>query len=112
MKRVLDCLCRRWDKPSLFGRITIAAFVVAQILDGVMTYAGVMRWGLEVEANPLIVLIVSLAGFGPGLIMAKLAAIGFGALLFWKGAHNAVAVLVVYYLVIALLPWTYVFLMT
>ena len=53
---------RNW-RPS--GALTLwLAFVVVQILDGVMSYVGVSLHGPGIEANPLVGWYLS--AFGPG----------------------------------------------
>ena len=101
---------RRWDRPNLFGNLTVLAFLFVQGLDGVFTYLGVSTWGPGIEANPLVSSAVAAAGLGPGLMGAKLAATGFGILLHVRRVHNLVALLTAVYLVLSILPWTALFL--
>ena len=81
-----------------------------QCLDGALTYLGVHIWGPSIEANPLIRSAVALAGVGGGLAAAKLTAIGLGMALHLRRVHGIVALLTVFYLAVAILPWTVLFL--
>ena len=101
---------RRLDTPGLFGKVAIVMFVLAQCADGILTYKGVSTWGVDVEANLLVVWVMSLAGIGPGFAIVKIAAIIFGVIIYGHGFCNVLATLTVVYLVFAILPWIYLFL--
>jgi nitrate reductase gamma subunit len=102
---------RRWDEPrSLFGDLMVLVFLIVQCLDGAMTYLGVTRWGLGIEANPLVSAAVGAAGLGAGLAGAKLVAMGFGILLHLRQVHLVVALLTAFYIAAAIVPWTALFL--
>lgn len=94
---------------ALFGNLAVLCFVVVQYLDGAFTYIGLHIWGLGIEANPLVSSAVSMAGVGGGLIAAKLAAIGLGILLHLRQVHAIVAILTAFYVAVAILPWTFLF---
>jgi hypothetical protein len=105
-------LYRRWDTPRcVFGDLVVLAFLVAQCADGVFTYLGVRIWGLQAEANPLISSAVLVAGLGPGLAGVKLLAVGLGMALHCCRVHNVVALLTVFYILGAIVPWTAMFLL-
>lgn len=107
----MERLCKRWDlSRSLFGDVAVLAFLFVQGLDGGFTYLGIRIWGLGIEANPLISSAVSVAGLGPGLAGAKLAAIALGISLHLGRVHGLVAALTAIYVAAAILPWTAIFL--
>ena len=85
-------------------------FVLVQALDGALTYLGVHIWGLSIEANPIVSSAVSVAGVGGGLAAAKLFAVGLGMVLHLRRVHGVVALLTAFYLAVAILPWTLLFL--
>lgn len=93
-----------------FGNAAVLCFVVVQYLDGALTYFGVHTWGIAVEANPLVSSAVMFAGVGPGLAFTKLLAIGLGMLLHLRRVHVTVALLTAFYITVAILPWTSLFL--
>ena len=93
-----------------FGDVAVIVFVLVQALDGALTYLGVHIWGLSIEANPLVSSAVSFAGIGTGLAAAKLFAIGLGILLHLRRVHLVVAFLATFYVLVAILPWTVLFL--
>ena len=97
-------------RPPSFGNFAVIAFVVVQYLDGILTYFGIHAWGPGIEANPLVSSAVMVAGVGPGLAMAKLVAIGLGMLLHLRRVHAMVALLTVFYLTVAIGPWTFLLL--
>jgi hypothetical protein len=102
-------ICRRWDTPSPFGDLVVVGFVLVQCLDGMLTYLGVKTWGPEIEANPLISSAMSVAGLGVGLAGAKLMAVALGIVLHLRRTHMLVALLTLFYLGAAILPWTALF---
>ena len=105
-----DLLRRCGLSDASFGNIAVLCFVVVQYLDGVFTYLGVHTWGLSIEANPLVSSAVSVAGIGAGLVAAKTAAIGLGIALHLRRVHLVVALLTAFYLAVAIIPWTFLFL--
>ncbi len=85
-------------------------FVLVQALDGVLTYLGVHTWGPSIEANPIVSSALTTVGVGTGLAAAKLFAIALGMLLHLRRVHLVVAFLAAFYVVVAILPWTVLFL--
>ena len=103
---------RRWatgswafTQSAQFGNAAIVLFFLAQALDGALTYVGVLTLGSGIEGNPLLFWLMGAAGHGPALAMAKLTAAGFGMVLHLFAVHRAVAVLTVFYIAAAVLPW-------
>jgi uncharacterized protein DUF5658 len=109
----MERLYQPWDMPnSRFGDIAVLGFLLVQVLDGAFTYLGVSIWGPGVEANPLISSAVAHAGLGTGLAATKLLAISFGMMLHLRRVHSLVALLTVFYVAVAILPWAFLFLTT
>jgi hypothetical protein len=103
----MERLFRRCDPTRvLYGNVVVIGFMVVQCLDGMLTYIGILTWGLAIEANPLITSAVSLAGVGPGLTGAKLIAASFGIVLHLLQVHGVIALLTAFYLIAAIAPWT------
>ena len=92
----------RW----LFGDIALVAFLLAQCLDGVFTYVGVVAFGVGIEANPVVAGLMAHLGQGPGLLSAKMIAALLGISLHLRQVHHAVAVLTGFYIAAAVAPWT------
>jgi hypothetical protein len=84
----------------------VALFVAVQIADGVLTFAGIARFGPAVESNPLLALSIASLGAGATLSIAKSLAVVFGLILHRVGCHLALALLTVLYVFAAVLPWT------
>lgn len=102
---------RSLDWPhGLFGDLAVLLFVIVQGLDGAMTYLGVHTWGLSIEANPIISAALATVGVGTGLALTKLFAIALGVLLHLRRIHLVVALLSVFYIAVAILPWMVMFL--
>ena len=97
-------------QSTRFGNAAVVCFVLVQYLDGILTYLGFHTWGPSIEANPLVSSAVGFAGLGGGLALAKLAAIGLGIALHLRQVHHVIALLTAFYLAVAILPWTYLFL--
>jgi len=89
----------------LFGNVVVIAFLVAQCLDGIFTYIGVTTFGNGIEANPLIGALMVHLGHGTALLVAKMIAVSLGIALHLRGVHIAVAVLVLFYVATAVVPW-------
>lgn len=90
---------------DLFGDIALVVFLLAQASDGVLTYVGVSMYGPAIEGNPLIAWLMRAMGEGPGLAAAKLTAGFFGIVLHLSAVHRVVALLALFYLVVAIAPW-------
>jgi uncharacterized membrane protein len=88
-----------------FGDAAVVLFLIAQALDGVLTYIGVTVMGLHMEANPLLAYLMGTMGCGAALASAKLVASLFGIVLHLSSVHRVVAALAVFYLAVAVLPW-------
>jgi hypothetical protein len=88
-----------------FGDVALLLFLLAQASDGVLTYIGVSTYGLHMEGNPLIGWLMAAMGQGPALATAKLTAGFFGIALHLSAVHKAVALLAVFYLAAAIVPW-------
>lgn len=92
-------------RPSGFRLAALCAFLLTQVSDGVLTYIGVSRYGMQLEANPLLAWMMATMGQGPGLLAAKTAASGCGIALHLSAVHHVLAALTVFYVVVAILPW-------
>jgi hypothetical protein len=103
-------LVKQWEQPkSRFGDLVVVGFLLMQCLDAVFTYLGVAKWGLTIEANPIISAAMSAAGVVGALGIAKGVAIGFGMLLHLRRVHTLVALLTAVYFALAIVPWTTLF---
>jgi hypothetical protein len=94
------------DRQGLFGDFVIVTFLLAQCLDGIFTYVGVLTFGIGIEANPIIASLMAAFGFGPALAGAKVTAGFLGICLHLRQIHSAVALLSLFYLAAAILPWS------
>lgn len=97
-----------WNLPvrrSIFGDAVLVAFLLAQGLDGVFTYVGVITFGPGIEANPVVAVLMAVVGHGAGLIAAKSVAVALGIALHIREVHLAVALLAGFYVFVAVLPW-------
>lgn len=83
------------------------AFLVMQVLDGLLTYRGIQHFGIgvHIEGNPLLALAMSALGVRLALVLAKLVASGLGILLHTHRYHRVLAVLTAAYAVMAIAPW-------
>lgn len=98
-----------WNRPvrrSLFGDVALTLFLLAQCFDGVFTYVGVASFGPSVEANPIIVALMTTFGQGVALTGAKIVAAVLGVGLHLRQVHSAVALLTGFYVAAAIVPWT------
>jgi hypothetical protein len=97
-----------WNPPARrtrFGNVALVLFLLAQCLDGVLTYVGVVTFGTGIEANPVIATLMGYLGAATALLTAKTIAAGLGIALHLRGVHGAVALLTAFYFVVAIVPW-------
>ena len=97
-----------WIGPateSRFGDAAVLLFLVAQCLDGVLTYVGVATYGVSSEGNPILALLMRTIGHGAALVTSKTVAAALGIALHLAQVHLAVALLAAFYLIVAVLPW-------
>lgn len=97
---------KRW-RPS-GAQILWLAFVIVQVLDGVMSYVGVSLHGPGIEANPLVGWYLGALGPAVGFAVAKLFAVTCGTVLYVTARHRWVALLTLVYIVFAVGPWVQV----
>ena len=90
---------------SVFGDVVLLVFLLAQCLDGVLTYVGVVTYGTTIEANPLIATMMAHLGHGLALMGAKTVAGFLGICLHLRQVHLVVALLAVFYVAVAVIPW-------
>jgi hypothetical protein len=90
-------------------QLVIALFLIAQVSDGLLTYAAVEMFGPVAEGNPLIVAWMGLVGPESALLGAKLLAIGCGLLLYVIGTYRVLLGLTVFYGAAAIGPWLAIF---
>lgn len=91
----------------IFGWLLICA----QVLDGVLTYLGTSRFGLEAEGNPLLRFLMETFGSASALVMTKICAIfivfflmSMMSRLSWL--RSTLGGLTVLYAIMAIIPWT------
>lgn len=106
---------RRWlldwpTKPNLFNKLTLVAFILSQIGDGILTYVGVSTFGVKAEGNPFLAFIMSVYGVGFGLVVAKIVSVILGLILYMLGFHNLMVGLTIAHVVFAIIPWMHIFL--
>ena len=92
-------------RRSFFGDTVLVAFLLAQALDGVLTYVGVSIYGLRIEGNPLLGWMMHAFGQGFALATAKVTAGAFGIALHLTAVNRVVALLTAFYAAVAVLPW-------
>jgi hypothetical protein len=93
------------NRRSIFGDVALIGFLLAQVFDGALTYVGMSAFGPTVEANPLLGWLMSVVGQGPALTGSKVVAAAFGIALHLSSVHRAVALLTLFYIVVAIVPW-------
>jgi hypothetical protein len=94
-------------RPS--PRLILLLFLIAQVFDGLLTYAAVGVLGVVGEGNMLLATAMHLAGAGPALLGAKTLAAGCGVLLYSRGFYGVLGVLTGLYMLLAITPWLVIF---
>ncbi len=89
-----------------FGNVVLVLFLVCQVLDGALTYVGVITFGRSIEANPLLEWLMGAVGEGTAVTSAKVLAGTCGIALHLTAVHRIVAFLTLVYIGAAVIPWT------
>lgn len=97
---------RRMTSGSRFGDVVLVLFLICQVLDGALTYVGVVTFGRSIEANPLLEWLMGAVGEGTAVTGAKVLAGTCGIALHLTAVHRIVALLTLVYLGVAVIPWT------
>ena len=86
-----------------------------QVADGILTYLGMLRFGVEFEANPIIGYLMELLGVTPALILCKGAAIVLMRHLIrnkdtldGRDMRLALWFVNILYMLVAIIPWVIV----
>ncbi len=87
------------------ARGLLYAFYLALILDGVLTYIGVMRWGHGAEANPILLAMIGVFGLVPSLLFSRCVAMMAGMALYYAEAYIALFILNSLFWGLAVIPW-------
>ncbi len=85
--------------------LVLVIFLIAQVLDGVLTYTGIRQLGIDVEVNQLLVFYIETFGVGTALVGAKGVACACGLILYVAHYHRPLAVAAGAYLGVAIVPW-------
>ena len=89
-------------------QLVFAAFLLTQILDGILTYVGVSIFGVAAEGNPILAYLMSSYGEAIALAGAKLIAALCGVALYVLAVDRLLAALTLVYVGAAIIPWTLV----
>ncbi|HEX5108998.1 MAG TPA: hypothetical protein VFV95_11150 [Vicinamibacterales bacterium] len=87
------------------GPLVLTIFVVTQLLDGLLTYWGVTRFGIELEMNTLLVHSMHVVGPGAALFAAKGLACACGLILYCNAYLRPLAAVAGLCLGLAVIPW-------
>jgi hypothetical protein len=90
-------------------QLIVAIFLLAQVWDGVLTYAAIQLFGPSAEGNPLLATWIGLVGPETAILGAKLLASACGVLLHCLGTHRVLAGLTLLYGAAAIGPWLVIF---
>jgi hypothetical protein len=85
--------------------IVFVIFLLAQVMDGVLTYVGVSLLGIGIEANFLLATWMEVIGAPTALLGAKLMACGCGYILYRTAWHRPLAITAGLCLGVAVVPW-------
>jgi uncharacterized protein DUF5658 len=85
----------------------LALFTAVQVLDAVLTWTGILKFGTGIEANPLLALSFAYIGAGATLGFAKLFAVGCAFVLHLRSHYLVLSVLTLLYVYGAIVPWSW-----
>ena len=84
----------------------VALFVAVQIADAFLTVAGVSRFGMAMEGNPVLLRSMMILGPGATLFGAKSIAVLCGGILYRCERHLILSLLTIVYVFGAIVPWS------
>jgi len=87
------------------ARLVLGIFVLTQFLDGVLTYWGVSRFGVELEFTSWLATLMTAVGPGTALLAAKGVACFCGFVLFATTSFRVLAIATGWCLGFAVVPW-------
>jgi hypothetical protein len=90
----------------ILGNIAVTCFIIVQLTDWLATYEGLILFGTEIEANPLLRFLMERYDIIFTLTSAKITATIAGSFLHLLNRHLAVATLTLIYTWFALIPWS------
>lgn len=96
------------QQRMLGHQLVFAAFLLTQVLDGVLTYVGVSIFGIAAEGNPILAWLMTSYGEAIALTGAKVVAALCGIALYLLAVDRLLAILTLVYIGAALVPWTLV----
>ncbi len=96
------------DRRMLGHQLVFAAFLLTQILDGILTYMGVSIFGVAAEGNPILAWLMASYGEAFALAGAKIVAALCGVALYVLAVDRLLAALTLVYIGAAVVPWTLV----
>jgi hypothetical protein len=85
--------------------LILTIFLVAQVLDGTLTYIGIRQFGIEAEGNVLLTTLIQAWGAGPALVAAKLFSSACGLMLFAVSVYRVLAAVAGACIGFAVIPW-------
>lgn len=85
--------------------LLLLVFQLLNLLDGIFTYQGVTKLGIEVEANLLVYWSMKRVGIIPAILAFKLLAAGSGVWLALRNDLHWLWLVILIYLWIAVIPW-------
>src|SRR4051812_38818854 len=94
----------RQQAPIVFG-----IFVLAQVLDALLTYGGVTRLGIDVEMNMILANWMHVVGPGLTLAVTKIIACLCGFFLYSTARHRMLAIAAGLSIGVGVIPWCLVF---
>lgn len=95
----------------------VKGVIVVQILDGILTYIGITRFGELAEGNPLVQYLIMRLGVLFGILLPKslaiLSTIPLNKVAYTNDTIRAgLAFTIIFYSILAILPWTVILLLT
>lgn len=85
--------------------LILAVFLLVQLLDGALTYVGVLHYGIEAEGNVLLTTLMHAWGALPALVAAKAFSSVCGLMLFAVSVYRVLAAATAACAGFAVIPW-------
>jgi hypothetical protein len=90
---------------AAFKFYSVPLFVLTVVLDGILTYIGMCRYGVGMEGNGLLRYLMEHVGVAPTLVASRVFSLSMMAVLVYAKCYGWILILAFVMLTFAVLPW-------
>lgn len=90
---------------AAFKSYSVPLFIVMVLLDGLLTYVGMLRYGAVMEGNGLLRYLMEHVGVAPTLVVSRMFSLSMMLVLAHAKCYGWILILALVMLVFAVMPW-------